>query len=87
MTIRCGYDSLYKIFELIYNNSEKLRDGHISSLCALCVRTGVFAPLTAKLHDLQWELYKTTRDASSSDGVGQGFKVQSGLSPRIVRLG
>ena len=32
------YDGLYKIFELIYDNVEKLKENHVSVLCALCIR-------------------------------------------------
>ena len=59
-----GYESLYKIFKLIHDNVEKLREDHIanSSLSMISQRSGIFAPLTNKLHDLEWERYKTLRD-------------------------
>ena len=59
-----GYESLYKIFKLIHDNVEKLRDDHIanSSLSMISQRSGIYAPLTNKLHDLEWERYKTLRD-------------------------
>lgn len=37
---RYAYDSLYKIFELIYDNVDMLREDHVanSSICVLCIR-------------------------------------------------
>jgi len=76
-----GSESLYKIFKLIYDNVEKLRDDHIanSSLSMISQRSGIFAPLSNKLHDLEWERYKTLRDTLHLRRVASKFSSFSKL--------